>query len=167
MPTSEQANGTLHALSLTVMIAVSGALAGGIYMQSQWAKDKGKNGPDIDNMEAVEASLAYKKPDQKQPQKPKVAPPPDVKPEGVSHDENKTRDEKKKPEEPVKKPDEPADPLSKYKRHDTDEDEDTGKPTEPDQGAFDGSEFGFATETKGDPYFQDLIADLVKGWEYP
>ena len=47
-----------------------------------------------------------------------------------------------------------------------DDDTPVGKPTE-DVGQFDGSEFGFAEETKGDPYFQKLIADLRSGWEYP
>jgi outer membrane biosynthesis protein TonB len=126
------------------------------------------DGPKLAEMEAIEASLAYKKPNApKQPQKHVKAPEPDAKPDGVSHDADKKPDPDKKPDEPKdKKPDPNADPLAKFKRHNEDDDSQTGKPNE-DVGAFDGSEFGFAEETKGDPYFQKLVADLVAGWEYP
>jgi hypothetical protein len=140
-----------------------------ITIMARDASAAANKGPNLDDMESIEASLAYKKPTPKQPQKPKQAPPPDVKPEGVSHDEQKKPDEVKKPDEPVKKPDQTVDDeYKKYQRKNTDdEDAEFGKPTEPDIGAFDGSEFGFATETKGDPYFQALVADLLKGWEFP
>lgn len=118
---------------------------------------------DLDNLEAIDASLAYKKPETKQPQKQRSAPPPEVKPEGVSHDENKVPDVVKK-DEPVTKPTETVeDILNKHRNHDDDDDE-IGKPTH-DVGQFDGSEFGFADETKGDPYMIDLVKDLA--WEYP
>jgi hypothetical protein len=162
-----RSNGGLHAVASTILAVVAAGMTFGVWYQAHAAASSGKKGPDLDDMEAIEASLAYKKPDApKQPQKPKVAPEPEVKPEGVSHDEKKKPDEVKKPDEPVKKPSE-TDPLAKYHRHNTDDDEEVGKPTDPDVGAFDGSEFGFATETKGDPYFQSLVADLLKDWEYP
>lgn len=122
-------------------------------------------GPPLDNMEAIEASLAYKKPNApKQPQKQKAPPPPEVKPDGISHDENKKPDEKK-PDD--KKPDKPQDkvskdPLKDFKR--VDSDMETGEPTT-NIGAFDGSEFGIGDVTKGDPYFQRLVVDLA--WSSP
>ncbi len=143
------------------------ALTGGIvYGTLAFTDARADTTPPLENMEAIEASLAYKKPNApKQPQKPKTAPPPEVKPEGVSRDENKKPDEKpKKPDEEKKpqKPDQPVDPLAKFKR--TDEDMEVGKPNET-IGAFDGSEFGIGDVTKGDPYFQRLVVDLA--WASP
>jgi hypothetical protein len=127
---------------------------------------RAQTGPALDDMESIEASLAYKKPNApKQPQKVKQAPNPEVKPEGVSRDENKKVDEKK-PEDKKdekKKPDEKVDPLAKYRR-DQDPDTDVGKESEA-VGAFDGSQFGMGDVTKGDPYFQKLVADLE--WSAP
>jgi len=122
-------------------------------------------GPNLDEMEAIEASIAYKKAEPpKQPQKQKRAPVPEEI-EGVSRDENKTPVEPKKDDK--RKPDENfEDQYKKFQRKD-DEDLEAGKPTDEDVGSFDGSEFGFAEETKGDPYFQKLVLDLREGWEYP
>jgi type IV secretory pathway VirB10-like protein len=163
-----RSNGGLHAVSLTIMLVAAAALAFLVWWSRHAAAGNGDRGPNLDDLEAIEASLADKKPSPKQPQKPKQAPPPEVKVEGVSHDEDKKPDEQKK-DEPVKKPEKTVeDEYKKYQRTNTDdEDADFGKPTEPDIGAFDGSEFGFASETKGDPYFQALVADLLKGWEFP
>jgi hypothetical protein len=123
-------------------------------------------GPNLAEMEAIEASLAYKKTTKsKQPQKQFRAPVPEEKPEGVSRDADKPV-EPDKPDEPKPKPDEDFEKLyDKFKR-DEDEELPVGKPDE-EVGAFDGSEFGFAEENKGDPYFQKLLADLVGGWSYP
>src|SRR5262245_5718527 len=65
-------------------------------------------GPNIAEMESIEASLAYKKsdPTKKQPQKKVRAPVPEDKPEGVSRDDTKTPLEPDKKEEPKRKPDE-------------------------------------------------------------
>jgi hypothetical protein len=126
---------------------------------------RAQTGPALDDMESIEASLAYKKPNApKQPQKVKQAPPPEVKPEGVSRDENKKVEEKKPDEkkEEVKKSDTPVNPLDKYKR--SQDDSETGDPVE-NVGAFDGSQFGMGDVTKGDPYFQRLVADLQ--WSAP
>lgn len=127
---------------------------------------KADTGPPLGDMEQIEASLAYKKPNApKQPQKQKVAPPPEVKPEGVSHDEKKDPLPKKPDDEkkPVKKSDTPVDPLDKFKRQVSDDD-DIGKPNET-VGAFDGSQFGIGDVTKGDPFFQRLVVDLA--WASP
>jgi len=121
--------------------------------------------PPLDNLEAIEASLAYKKPNApKQPQKQKAPPPPEVKPQGVSHDENKKPDEKKPDEKkPDKVSDKPIkDPLKQFAR--PDDDQETGEPTT-NIGSFDGSQFGLGDVTKGDPYFQRLVVDLA--WSSP
>lgn len=126
---------------------------------------RAQTGPALDDMESIEASLAYKKPNApKQPQKIKQAPPPEVKPEGVSRDENKKVDDKKPDEKKdEKKTDTPVDPLAKYRRP-QDPDAETGDPVE-NVGAFDGSQFGMGDVTKGDPYFQRLVVDLA--WSAP
>lgn len=121
--------------------------------------------PPLDNLEAIEASLAYKKPNApKQPQKQKAPPPPEVKPLGVSHDENKKPDDKKPDDKkPDKVSDKPIkDPLKQFAR--PDEDQETGEPTT-NIGSFDGSQFGIGDVTKGDPYFQRLVVDLA--WSSP
>lgn len=122
-------------------------------------------GPDLDNMESIEASLAYKKPNApKQPQKHKRAPDPVVKPDGVSHDENKKVDDKKQDKKDAdNKPSKITHPLAKFHRSE-DPDDEVGKPNET-VGAFDGSEFGIGDVTKGDPYFQRLVVDLA--WQSP
>ena len=112
-----------------------------------------------DNMEMIEASLAVKKTKVTQPQKPVHAPDP-VKTEGVSHDDKKPPpDEPKKKDEPEKKPnDDKAPDLSKF-HHSTDDDTPAGKPIT-SVGQFDGSDFGNAEVSKGDPYLQKLLADM-------
>ena len=127
---------------------------------------KGEDGPILDNMESIEASLAYKKPNApKQPQKPRHAPDPEVKKEGISHDETKKiepKNDKPDKKDPAK-PSKDTDPLAKFHRT-LDDDSEPGKPTET-VGAFDGSEFGVGDVTKGDPYFQQLVVDLA--WQAP
>ena len=153
-------------MHITAAISALALTGGIIYGTVAFSDARADTGPPLDNMEVIEASLAYKKPNApKQPQKPKTAPPPEVKPEGVSRDENKKPEEKKKPDEEKKpqKSDTPVDPLAKFKR--TDEDMEVGKPNEEPIGAFDGSKFGIGDVTKGDPYFQRLVVDLA--WASP
>jgi len=121
------------------------------------------HGPEIDEMEAIEASLAVKTADEKQPQAPRSAPPPPVEPEGASTDATRTP-VPPKPDKPKPKPEDWQKAYDDLRRHDPDLE--PGKPAE-QVGAFDGSEFGFAEENKGDPFFQKLIADMVGGWEFP
>lgn len=158
-------NGEMHSISALS----AGSITAAIVALTLLLPDKRPEArPDFDNMETIEASLAYKKPNApKQPQKVKEAPPPEVKPEGVSRDENKKvedkkPDEKKDEKKEVKKSDTPVNPLDKYKR--SQDDSDTGDPVE-NVGAFDGSQFGMGDVTKGDPYFQRLVADLQ--WSAP
>ncbi len=142
--------------------------------------------PDMSDMDAIEATIAYKTAPVKQPQKKMKEPDPVEKPEGVSHDENKpvngcksdadckhageTCDVKanrciaKKPDKPPKK-DDPVDPLAKFK-HPQDDDDQTGKPTT-QPGDFNGNEFGWAPQTKGDPYWQSLAKDIHENFALP
>src|SRR6185503_1717612 len=88
-------------------------------------------------------------------------------PERVSHDDQKKPEDKPKEEKPVKNPEE-TDPLAKYRRKDQDEDLEVGDVKDEHPGVFDpDAPVGWAEETKGDPYFRQLISDLREGWEYP
>jgi hypothetical protein len=167
MPPRRSDDAGLHAWASTGLAIVVVALAGGVYWvdQASASADRG-SGIDLDEMEAIEASIAYKKAEpQKQPQKKRRAPEPEVKPEGVSRDETKPVEQKK--DEPAKKPEETQPDWKKFQRENTDEDLEVGKPVD-DPGVFDpNAPAGWAEETKGDPYFQKLIADLREGWNYP
>jgi outer membrane biosynthesis protein TonB len=129
-----------------------------------WGSSSASTDPYAD-MEVIDAALAElpKKPD-KQPQKKFRAPDPEAKPVGVSRDENA---------KPVDKPiDEPkptrdnVPSLDDVRRTDN-SDEPVGIPDQQPVGAFDGSEFGFGDETRGDPFLGALKADLLRNWEYP
>ena len=149
------------------MLAALGAalFSAALVVPTVWFADDARASakPPLMEMESIEASLAYKKPNApKQPQKVKQAPNPEVKPDGVSRDETKKVDDKK-PDPKEDKPSKVVDPLAKFHRPQED-DTDTGKPTE-SIGAFDGSEFGIGDVTKGDPYFQRLVVDLA--WAAP
>lgn len=108
--------------------------------------------------EVIEATLAYRKKPQKQPQKKRDVVQ-EVKPQGVSRDENKKVEEKKeeKKEDKDKKPViDPKDPFKGIRRPD----EEAGTPTTEPGGDFNGSEKGFAPETRGNPYLAELRADM-------
>jgi hypothetical protein len=106
-----------------------------------------------ENLVAIEASIAYSKTPQKQPQK-KFKQPDEVKPDGVTHDDKSKPEDKKK--EPDKKPD--LSDISKF-HHSDDDDSPVGKPTT-DPGKFNGNENGYADETKGDPWLGKLRGDM-------
>jgi hypothetical protein len=137
----------------------TGVLTAALFASVVWFTEaRAAEAPELADMQVIEASLAYRKTPQKQPQKRLKSADPVEKPEGVSHDENKKPIEKPKEDEkkPPKKEDQ--DPLAKFK-HPQDDDLQTGKPTT-NIGDFNGSEKGFAEETKGDPWMQQLVADM-------
>lgn len=105
--------------------------------------------------EVIEATIAYRKTPQKQPQK-KFQNPDVEKPEGVSRDENKKPVEKKDEEKKPPKQDD-SNPFGKFTRPSDDE---VGRPTLNPDGDFNGSEKGFAPESKGDPFFGRLRGDM-------
>jgi outer membrane biosynthesis protein TonB len=123
--------------------------------------------PPLKEMVTIEASLARKSVKKQQPQKELKAPEPVVKPEGVSHDENKKPPDTKpdEPKKPPKRDDKPVD-LSKFKHASDDDPQPGGAPTT-DIGQFDGSEKGFAPINAGNPYWQHLVADFHEVWEIP
>jgi hypothetical protein len=163
-------NAEMHALSALGAFVITTALVA----PTVWLTEARAQEPPLRDMEVIEASLAYKPknaPKVTQPQKVRETPPPEVKPEGVSRDENKKVEDKKpedkKPEDKKdpKKQDKAAtetDPLAKFRRSLDDEDAGSGPATLP---AFDGSEYGIGDVTKGDPYFGRLVADLA--WTAP
>jgi outer membrane biosynthesis protein TonB len=155
----------MHAVSGVLTAVISAALfAPVVYLTKPAEAHK----PIIDGeMESIEATIAYKKsPKQKQPQK-KVRAPDPVKTEGVSRDEKK-KPVDKKPDDSQKKPPKPddKDPFSKFKHSTDDDDAPVGKPTtEPSD--FNGNEFGWASETKGHPYFQKFAQDIHDNFSFP
>jgi outer membrane biosynthesis protein TonB len=157
-------NGQLHGFAFAGTFVLVGTLFGTTVYLSQ--AEGAPHEPELKEMIAIEASLARKSEKKAQPQKQLKAPEPPVKPEGVSHDENKKPDDKK-PDEPKKPPkpdDKPVD-LSKFK-HASDDDPQPGTPTT-NIGQFDGSEKGFAPINAGNPYWQTLVADFHQVWEIP
>jgi hypothetical protein len=156
-------NGQLHGFALVGTLVLSaGLLISTVYL----AQADATVAAPLKKMITIEAQLARKSTKQRQPQKELKTAPPEVKPEGVSRDENKAPIDKK-PDEP-KKPkldDKPID-LSKFKRPVDDDPQTGGEPTT-DIGQFDGSKKGFAPLNTGDPYWRELNADFREVWEIP
>ena len=173
-------NGEMHTISVlgAVVVTVSFFLPV-LFLTERVDTPKIK----LDDMESIEASIAYKKTPQKQPQK-KTSQPEQKKADAITHDDKakpvegckadadcKT-DEKCKDARCVAKKDkavvaevDPKDPFKHFKRTD-DDDNPTGKPvTEP--GAFNGSEEGWAPITKGDPYWQGFAKDIHDNFTLP
>jgi hypothetical protein len=135
----------------------------------------------LEDMESIEASIAFKKEPQKQPQK-KTSQPEVKKDEGVSKDENKKpiegckldadckTDEKCKEGHCVAKKEKVAqvDPKDPFKgiHHDDDDDNPTGKPVT-EAGDFNGSEEGWAPITKGHPFWQGFAKDIHENFSLP
>lgn len=157
-------NGEMHAMAmLGACLLTAGIAAPTFYFAGSAGAD---TGPVIQDMEAIEASIAVRKKPAKQPQKKVQAPPPEVKPEGVSRDETKLPDPTKpKPDKPVK-PDKPDKPFKVPDRSKFDDETPTGKPTD-EVGEFNANDRGFAEETKGDPFFQRVARDINESWEFP
>ncbi|HEY1557468.1 MAG TPA: TonB C-terminal domain-containing protein [Kofleriaceae bacterium] len=153
----------MHAVSgiLTVVLSVA------LFVPAVFLTKKAEAHKPIlsDDMESIEASVAYKKSPKKQPQKKIRAPDPVVKPEGVSHDDKKKPLEPKPDEPKPKKPDDVKDPFAAAGHHDNPDDP-AGKPTE-EPGDFNGNEFGWASETKGHPYFQKFAQDIHDNFNFP
>lgn len=157
----------LHAVAGTGLALIVALGVGGIYAsKSAWGERDGDDGPSERDLEAIEATLAYKKAEKvpDQPQKEKRPPPPEKKVEGVSRDENAapvTKPEDKPQARPDENPDTTEGPAAM-----PDDDEPTGPTARPD-GEVDGSDIGFASKSRGPKYFQQMNAELRAGWEYP
>lgn len=172
-------DGEIQAISILGTAILTSALAlPVIYLTEAAAPQKVK----FDDMESIEASIAYKKTPQKQPQK-QTSQPEVKKDEGVSHDENK------KPVDQCKvnadcKPDElcksgkcvakeeqkvvktTSKPIDITQFHHANDDADAGKPvTAP--GDFNGQEYGWAPVTKGAPFWQHFVRDIHEHFSLP
>ncbi len=155
-------DGEIKALSAFGTVAITAALFAPVLFFTEAAQ---AHKPEFGEMEAIEASVAYKKTPQKQPQKQVKEKQPVEKPEGVSHDEQKKPPEKKdEPKKPAKKED--TDPLQKFHHPTDDDDSQTGKPTT-QPGDFNGEAYGWASVTTGHPFWRKLVADFRQGWEIP
>lgn len=158
-------NGQLHGFAFAGTIVLAGSLFGTTLYLTEAAG--APHEPQLKEMVTIEASLARKSEKRKQPQKELKAPAPELKPEGVSRDENKQPLDKK-PEDDKKPPkpdDEPID-ISRFKHASDDDPQPGAKPTT-DIGQFDGSEKGFAPVNTGDPYWRNFNADFRQVWEIP
>ncbi len=134
----------------------AGIITAALFVPMVWFTSSAEaDGPQLREMQVIEATIAYRKTPQKQPQK-QIKQTEEVKPEGVSRDETKKVEEKKKEEKkPEPKPDD-KNPFGKFTRPG----EDTGTPTTKPEGDFNGSEKGFAPTSKGDPFLGRLRADM-------
>lgn len=140
-----------------VSIAATALLTAALFVPVLFLTEKAKDdGPQLKEMQVIEATIAYKKSPNKQPQKQTQPTPTIDKPEGVSRDENKKPPEKKEEKKPEQAKVDPNNPFGKFTRPSDDD----GKPTTQPLGDFNGSEKGFAPESKGDPFFGRLRADM-------
>jgi outer membrane biosynthesis protein TonB len=159
-------NGQLHGVAFVGTFVLAGALL----VMTLYLTEVSEAAPEppLKEMVAIEASLARKAEKKQQPQKEAKPPEPEVKPPGVSHDENKKPPEKKpeEPKKPRKPPEKPVDPFSHFPHPTDDEPRPGAKPTT-EIGQFDGSEKGFAPINAGNPYWQHLVADFHEVWEIP
>lgn len=174
-------NGEMHVISALGAAVLSIA----VVVPTVWfakAKDV-QAAPLLEDMEAIEASLAVKKKPAKQPQKKIEEKPPEEKVEGVSKDEKKVVEENvckvdkdcKKGElckkgkceaEKIAKVEDPnKDPLAPFRRPDPDEV--TGDKPTTSVGDFNDNDRGWAEESKGHPFFQRVARDFVENFEYP
>ena len=183
-------NGEMHVFAGLGAVLISVALVvPSVAFES--CNERAEAGPILEDMESIEASLAYKKPNApKQPQK-QTREAVKNDPLGVSRDDTKKVDKQccmtkadcASASLPFKTPcgdgkvcrdflcvkeqvavTEPPDPNGKPVTMPTSDDP-IGSTDNTNVGAFDGSEFGIGDVTKGDPYFQRLVADLA--WEAP
>lgn len=141
-----------------------------VLLAMHWGKCQGgyaanTDGDPLEDMESIEASLAYKKTKKvNQPQKKQRTPDSTVKPDGVSRDENKPVDETK-PKDDKKTSDKPED--FKFPDRRGSEDDEVNPNATTDVGEFNDNARGFAEVTTGDPFFQELAADFHEELSFP
>lgn len=157
-------DGELHTLAAIGACLLSAGLGAGLYGFSGEAKAE-PSAPVLEDLEAIEASIATRKKPARLPQKQFKEPPPDPQVDKVNRQADRMPDPPKD-----KPPNDPKidvdDPLKNVKRRDVDNDAPVGKPTE-DVGDFNENERGFADETKGHPFFQRVARDISDAWEFP
>lgn len=156
-------DGELHTVAAIGACLLSAGLGAGLYGFSGEAS-AAPTAPLLEDLEAIEASIATRKKPAKLPQKKTQEAPPEPQADKVSRTADKMPDlPKDKPNEPKIDPD---DPLKNVKRREVDDDSPVGPQTE-DVGAFNDNERGFADETKGHPFLQRVARDINDAWEFP
>ena len=155
-------DGQLHTLALIGAVVLSAGLGGGLYVYSGEAKAEPTR-PPLEEMEAIEASIATRKKPAKLPQKQRQEAPPPQEPDKVSRTQDHLPDPpKNQPPDPKF---DPNDPLKNAPKRNLD-DTPPGKPNE-EAGAFNDNDQGFAEQTKGHPFFQRVARDINDAWEFP
>jgi len=153
----------MHVVAVIGAALLTAGLGAGLRACTDEAKAAPK-GPVLEDMEAIEASIATRKKPAKLPQKKTREAPPEKQVDKVN------RDATHLPDPPKDKPDDPKidpnDPLKHVKKRTLDDDAPVGPPTE-DVGVFNDNERGFADETKGHPFFQRVARDINDAWEFP
>lgn len=167
----------------TISVLGAATIAAALFLPVVFLTEKSKPQHDkLEDMESIEASIAYKKQPQKQPQK-QTSQPVEPKKEAI------TRDDKAKPvegckadseckadekckdghcvakKEPTQKPLDVDQTLAKFHRSD-DDDNPAGKPVT-QAGDFNGNEEGWAPTTKGHPFWQGFAKDIHENFVLP
>jgi hypothetical protein len=154
----------MHTLAAIAACLLSAGLGGGLYAASGEAKADAAR-PPLEQLEAIEASIATRRKPAKLPQKKMQDAPPEPKVDKVNRDADRMPD--KPPEKPPSEPKiDPTDPLKNVKRRDVPDDDTPVGPSTPDVGDPN-DERGFADVTKGHPYARGIARDFHDAWEFP
>src|SRR5262245_26233074 len=150
-------DGELHTLAIVGAAVLTAGLSFGLYKCSGDEKTAAA-GPLLEDMEAIEASIATRKKPAKLPQKKTQEAPPEPQADRANRYADKRPDPAKdKPHGPRI---DPSAPLKSVKRRDVPDDNTPTGPQTDDAGAFNEDERGFADETKGHPYLRLVARDI-------
>ena len=158
-------DGQLHAIAAIGAVLLTGGIGTGLRAFTGEAKAEPAR-PALEDMEAIEASIAVRKKPAKLPQKKTQEAPPEPQVDKVNRDATQLPDPPQNKDKPTDPKIDPTDPLKNVKRRTFDEDTPVGPPTE-EVGAFNDTDRGFAEETKGHPFFQRVARDINEAWEFP
>jgi hypothetical protein len=165
----------MHVYAGIGTVVILALIAGPVYV---FADDRVDVSMKLTDMEAIEAELAMKSDRKTQPDRP--PPPPKPPDETIGGDANAKANTCKQDADcpagqlckksacvPDKsKPDSTSTVQMPPRRYEEDN-PDSGQPSLPDLGQFDGDERGFAQKSSGHPYMQQLAADVHEFFEYP
>jgi outer membrane biosynthesis protein TonB len=161
----------LHVVSVVGTMILQGALVAMLMVDPSCSGgSEAEARPSFADAEVIEAALAFKKvePQSKQPQKiKKNRKKPDV--QKVSRDENakvKPKEEKEK-DKPPKPPSLEDITAMNEDLAENDSESNTGADVDPVEGALDGSRYGWAAKSKGDPYVALLTGKIRAAWDHP
>lgn len=159
-------DGEMHTLAVIGACLLTAGFGVGAHVFAGGEAEAKSDRPALEDMEAIEASIAVRKKPAKLPQKKmQEAAPKEEKVDKVNRDADRLPDPPK--DKPPNDPKiDPNDPLKNVKRRDLEDDTPAGPQTE-ETGAFNDNERGFADETKGHPFFQKVARDINDAWEFP